>query len=67
MSIDSKVKVTSSAAMPSDPQQGSSGSVTTDLIIDFVAGGLGAAASVIVGQPLDTIKVCDVVMPPKKR
>jgi len=34
-----------------------SGSVSTDLIIDFVAGGLGAAASVIVGQPLDTVKV----------
>ena len=27
------------------------------MIIDFVAGGLGAAASVIVGQPLDTVKV----------
>ena len=34
-----------------------SGSVSTDLIVDFVAGGLGAAASVIVGQPLDTVKV----------
>ena len=39
-----------------------SGSVSTDLIIDFVAGGLGAAASVIVGQPLDTVKVRYVVM-----
>ena len=27
------------------------------MIIDFVAGGLGAAASVVVGQPLDTVKV----------
>ena len=57
VSIDSKVKVTSSTAMPPDHQQGSSGSVSTDLVIDFVAGGLGAAASVIVGQPLDTVKV----------
>ena len=34
-----------------------SASVSTDMIIDFVAGGLGAAASVVVGQPLDTVKV----------
>ena len=52
-----QVKLSLSAAMPSDYQQGSSGSVSTDLVIDFVAGGLGAAASVIVGQPLDTVKV----------
>ena len=56
-STDGRVKLSSSAAMPPDHQQGSSGSVSTDLVIDFVAGGLGAAASVIVGQPLDTIKV----------
>ena len=55
-STDGKVKF-SSAVMPPDHQQGSSGSVSTDLVIDFVAGGLGAAASVIVGQPLDTVKV----------
>jgi len=57
VSIDGKVKLSSSTAMPPDHQQGSSGLVSTDLVIDFVAGGLGAAASVIVGQPLDTVKV----------
>ena len=57
VSTDSRVKLTSSTVMPPDHQQGSSGFVSTDLVIDFVAGGLGAAASVIVGQPLDTVKV----------
>ena len=57
VSTNSKVKLSSSASMPPDHQQGSSGFVSTDLVIDFVAGGLGAAASVIVGQPLDTVKV----------
>ena len=28
-----------------------------DAVVDFVAGALGATASVYVGQPLDTIKV----------
>ena len=34
-----------------------SGSHSRDVIIDFVAGSLGAATSVYVGQPLDTLKV----------
>ena len=29
----------------------------TDMVIDFIAGSLGAATSVYVGQPLDTLKV----------
>ena len=28
-----------------------------DMVIDFVGGSLGAATSVYVGQPLDTLKV----------
>ena len=28
-----------------------------DVLIDLVAGSLGATASVVVGQPLDTLKV----------
>ena len=37
---------------------GSSTQMTkTDFAIDFVAGALGATASVYVGQPLDTLKV----------
>lgn len=32
-------------------------SVSRDIIIDFVAGSLGAATSVFVGQPMDTLKV----------
>ena len=39
----------------SDPSSSSSSSY--DVPIDFVAGSLGATASVYVGQPLDTLKV----------
>ena len=40
----------------SDPSS-SSPSSSYDVPIDFVAGSLGATASVYVGQPLDTLKV----------
>ena len=33
-----------------------------DVPIDFVAGSLGATASVYVGQPLDTLKVIPVII-----
>ena len=41
----------------SDTQSPSSSSSSYDVPIDFVAGSLGATASVYVGQPLDTLKV----------
>jgi len=41
----------------SDSDPSSSSSSSYDVPIDFVAGSLGATASVYVGQPLDTLKV----------
>ena len=33
-----------------------------DGVIDFVAGAIGATVSVYVGQPLDTVKVCKILL-----